>query len=67
MSAIVGQNLQQQKDASGALGTAIVSKVPAIGQTIAQQSIGQINTVLDQAITVYGGSATATSAGNSTT
>lgn len=72
VSAVVGQQLQQQKDAAGALGTAIVAKVPAIGQTIAQQSIGQINTALDQAITAYGaapagGATTATTAvGNGT-
>lgn len=73
VSAVVGQNLQAQKDAAGGLGTAIVSKVPAIGQTIAQQSIGQINTVIDTGIKAYAGSATATTTaggatgGNSTT
>lgn len=51
--------LQTQKDGAAALGMAIVSKVPAIGQSIAQQSIGQINTVLDTAIKAYGAPAAA--------
>lgn len=55
-SSVVGQQLQAQKTGAASLGTAIVSKVPAIGQTIAQQSIGQINTALDKAIAVYGSS-----------
>lgn len=68
VTSVVATQLQGQKTGAGALGTAIVSKVPAIGQSIAQQSIGQINTVLDQAITAYGGAsaAAAPAAGNST-
>lgn len=53
VSAVVGQNLQAQKTAAGGLGDAIVSKVPAIGQSIAQQSIGQINTIIDGGIKAY--------------
>ncbi|PSR88677.1 hydrophobic surface binding protein A-domain-containing protein, partial [Coniella lustricola] len=59
VSTVVGQQLVAQKKGASALGNAIVSKVPAIGQSIAQQSIGQINTVLDQAITAYGATGTA--------
>lgn len=65
VTAVVGQNLAQQKTAAAGLGTAIVSKVPAIGQSIAQSSIGQINTVLDQGIAAYGGAA-ATAGGAAT-
>lgn len=61
----VAMNLMQQKTAAAALGTAIVSKVPAIGQSIAQSSIDQINTVLDQGIAAYSTGAT-TAASNST-
>ncbi|OHF03870.1 hypothetical protein CORC01_00732 [Colletotrichum orchidophilum] len=61
VSSVVLQNLQQQKAASGDLGTAIVSKVPAIGQGIAQQSIDQISSALDRGITAFsaGGAAPA--------
>jgi hypothetical protein len=50
VSQVAVQTLQQQQATSQALGTAIVSKVPAIGQSIAQQSIAQINTSLQQGI-----------------
>ncbi|KXH60269.1 hypothetical protein CSAL01_03089 [Colletotrichum salicis] len=61
VSSVVLQNLQQQKTASASLGTAIVSKVPAIGQGIAQQSIDQITAALDKGIQAYsaGGAAPA--------
>lgn len=58
VSSVVGQQLVSQKTAADGLGSAIVSKVPAIGQGIAQQSVGQITGSLDQAIAVYGGNAT---------
>lgn len=70
VTAVVGQQLTAQKSAAGALGNAIVSKVPAIGQGLAQQSIGQITTTLDQAIAAYGGSTASNStagAGTTTT
>ncbi|KAK2075310.1 hypothetical protein P8C59_009445 [Phyllachora maydis] len=53
------KSLQDQKAASGALGKAIVAKVPAIGQSIAQQSIDKINAAVDGAIKTLsaGGSA----------
>ncbi|WYZ46765.1 hypothetical protein EsH8_IX_000990 [Colletotrichum jinshuiense] len=53
VSAQVLDQLKQQKDASATLGTTIVSKVPAIGQTIAQQSIDQITAALDKGIQAY--------------
>lgn len=59
VSSVVGQQLVSQKTAADGLGNAIVSKVPAIGQSIAQQSVGQITGSLDQAIAVYGGNTTA--------
>ncbi|KAL8371671.1 hypothetical protein RB595_001461 [Gaeumannomyces hyphopodioides] len=43
--------LKQQKTDSSALGKALVSKIPAIGQGIAQQSIDQIDQTLDKGIT----------------
>ncbi|KAH8886760.1 hypothetical protein GQ53DRAFT_337004 [Thozetella sp. PMI_491] len=51
VTSVAVQTLQQQKTDSAALGKAIVSKVPAIGQSIAQQSIDQINTAIDAGIT----------------
>ena len=53
VSSVVATQLTDQKTAAGALGDAVVSKIPAIGQSIAQQSLGQINTVLDSAIQTY--------------
>lgn len=44
------QSIQDQKTASKALGDAIVSKVPGVGQGIAQGSIDQINAALDGGI-----------------
>ncbi|EJT70675.1 hypothetical protein GGTG_11698 [Gaeumannomyces tritici R3-111a-1] len=49
------QTLKEQKKTAGALGDAVVSKIPAIGQGIAQQSIGQMTTLIDGAITKLGG------------
>lgn len=59
VSSVVGQQLVTQKTGADGLGTAIVSKVPAVGQGIAQQSVTQITSSLDQAIAVYGGNTTA--------
>ncbi|KAH8881669.1 hypothetical protein GQ53DRAFT_701839, partial [Thozetella sp. PMI_491] len=53
VSSIVLQTLQQQKTDSAALGQAIVSKVPAVGQTIAQQSIDQVNAAIDSGIAAF--------------
>lgn len=58
VSSVVGQQLVSQKTAADGLGSAIVAKVPAVGQGIAQQSVGQITSSLDQAIAVYGGNTT---------
>ena len=44
------QSIQDQKTASKALGDAIVSKVPGVGQGIAQGSIDQINAALADGI-----------------
>nr|XP_036575980.1 uncharacterized protein CTRU02_14117 [Colletotrichum truncatum]KAF6782636.1 hypothetical protein CTRU02_14117 [Colletotrichum truncatum] len=54
VSQVVAQQLTAQKQASAGLGTAIVSKVPAIGQGIAQQSVDQITAALDKGIQAYG-------------
>lgn len=62
LSGTVAQQLQLQKDGATALGSAIVSKVPGIGQGIAQSSIGQITTVLDSGLTSFGGAAAAAAA-----
>jgi hypothetical protein len=60
VTSVAVQTLQQQKTDSAALGKAIVSKVPAIGQNIAQQSIDKINTAIDDGIKTLsaGGNAT---------
>lgn len=50
VTSIAVQTLQQQKTESAALSSAIVSKVPAIGRNIAQQSIAEIDTAIDQGI-----------------
>ncbi|KAK2745076.1 hypothetical protein CKAH01_18293 [Colletotrichum kahawae] len=57
ISQVVAQQLTAQKQASAGLGQAIVSKVPAIGQGIAQQSIDQITAAIDKGIQAYGGAA----------
>ncbi|KAI8307207.1 Cell wall mannoprotein 1 [Colletotrichum sp. SAR11_59] len=57
VSQVVAQQLTAQKQASAGLGQAIVSKVPAIGQGIAQQSIDQITAAIDKGIQAYGGAA----------
>ncbi|KAK8051852.1 hypothetical protein PG993_003237 [Apiospora rasikravindrae] len=44
------KSIQDQKTASKGLGDAIVSKVPGVGQGIAQGSIDQINAALDGGI-----------------
>ncbi|KAL8387191.1 hypothetical protein RB595_010092 [Gaeumannomyces hyphopodioides] len=49
------QTLKEQKKSAQALGDAVVSKIPAIGQGIAQQSVGQMTTLIDGAITKLGG------------
>ncbi|KAK7927295.1 hypothetical protein PG985_004293 [Apiospora marii] len=59
------QSIQDQKTASKALGDAIVSKVPGVGQGIAQGSIDQINAALDGGIKALsaGGAAAGGAAG----
>lgn len=52
-------SLQSQQQSSATLGDAIVSKVPAIGQGIAQDSIDQINDAINNGITQLGGTAAA--------
>ncbi|KAH6675275.1 hydrophobic surface binding protein A-domain-containing protein [Plectosphaerella plurivora] len=60
VTAIAVKTLQDQQQASSALSTAIVSKVPAIGKNIAQQSIAEIDTAIKGGITALqaGGAAT---------
>ncbi|KAK8080409.1 hypothetical protein PG997_008227 [Apiospora hydei] len=50
VTSVAVQSIQDQKMASKALGDAIVSKVPGVGQGIAQGSIDQINAALDGGI-----------------
>jgi len=68
VTSVAVQSLTQQKTDSAALGKAIVSKVPAIGQSIAQQSIDKINAAIDGGIKALSasGNATAASGGNAT-
>ncbi|TLS30077.1 hypothetical protein PpBr36_03071 [Pyricularia pennisetigena] len=47
---IAVQTLQTQKTDSTALGKAIVSKIPAIGQSIAQQAVDQVTAQIDDGI-----------------
>ncbi|KAK2056619.1 hypothetical protein LY76DRAFT_518020 [Colletotrichum caudatum] len=63
VSKVVLQNLQQQKSQTQSLGTSLISKVPAIGQGIAQQAIDSIGTVIDKGIKAYSGSTAASIAG----
>ncbi|KAH7369440.1 hydrophobic surface binding protein A-domain-containing protein [Plectosphaerella cucumerina] len=60
VTSIAVKTLQDQQQSSAALSTAIVSKVPAIGKNIAQQSIDQIDTAIKGGITALqaGGAAT---------
>lgn len=51
--------LTQQKDASGGLSTALLSKVPAIAKPIAQQSTDKIGKALDDGIAALSAPATA--------
>ncbi|TLD07068.1 hypothetical protein PgNI_10599 [Pyricularia grisea] len=50
------QTLKEQKVASQDLGKAVVTKIPAVGQQIAQQQLDQISQTFDQGITGLGGS-----------
>ncbi|KZL84484.1 cell wall protein [Colletotrichum incanum] len=65
VSSVVLQNLQQQKSSTQSLGQSLISKVPAIGQGIAQQAVDQISAVLDKGIQAYsaGGAAPAPGGG----
>ncbi|KAK1970075.1 hypothetical protein LY78DRAFT_700335 [Colletotrichum sublineola] len=49
-TSIAVDQLKQQKAAAGDFSTAIVSKIPAIGQGIAQQSVDQVTNSLDGGI-----------------
>ncbi|KAK2024583.1 hypothetical protein LX32DRAFT_569659 [Colletotrichum zoysiae] len=49
-TSIAVDQLKQQKAVAGDFSTAIVSKIPAIGQGIAQQSVDQVTTSLDGGI-----------------
>ncbi|KAK2067289.1 hypothetical protein P8C59_001045 [Phyllachora maydis] len=60
VSSIVLTQLQAQKNASAALTAAIVSKIPAIGQGIANQTISQSTAVIDQAIAAFSAPGSAT-------
>ncbi|WYZ36317.1 hypothetical protein EsH8_XII_000067 [Colletotrichum jinshuiense] len=67
-SKTVLKSLQDEKTATGELGKAIVSKVPQIGQSIAQQAIDQVTAAIDKGITAYssGGAAPAAQPGQAT-
>ncbi|KAE9982633.1 hypothetical protein BLS_003695 [Venturia inaequalis] len=52
-SAATLQNLMQQKTASDALAKALVAKVPANVQSVAQQQTAMISTSLDKAIAAF--------------
>lgn len=60
------QSIQDQMTASKALGDAIVSKVPGVGQGIAQGSIDQINAALDGGIKALSGGGAGAGAGGAT-
>ncbi|TLS22029.1 uncharacterized protein PpBr36_09179 [Pyricularia pennisetigena] len=49
------QSLKDQKVASDEFGKIVVTKIPAIGQQIAQQQLDQISQTFDQGITGLGG------------
>ncbi|KAK1977336.1 hydrophobic surface binding protein A-domain-containing protein [Colletotrichum cereale] len=49
-TSIAVDQLKQQKAVAGDFSTAVVSKIPAIGQGIAQQSVDQVTTSLDGGI-----------------
>lgn len=68
VTSVAVSTLQQQKTDSAALSGAIVSKVPAIGRNIAQQSIAEIDTAIEQGITALsaGGAAAPGGARNGT-
>ncbi|TQN71838.1 Cell wall mannoprotein 1 [Colletotrichum shisoi] len=53
VSKVVLQNLQDQKNTTLSLGQALISKVPAIGQSVAQDAIDQIAAILDRGIQAY--------------
>jgi len=59
VSKVVLQNLQQQKSTVETLGSSLISKVPAIGQGIAQQAIDSVGATIDKGIQAYSGSAAA--------
>ncbi|EHA46221.1 hypothetical protein MCOR27_006215 [Pyricularia oryzae] len=48
-------SLKEQKAASQELGKVVVTKIPAVGQQIAQQQLDQISQTFDQGITGLGG------------
>ncbi|OLN93233.1 Cell wall mannoprotein 1-like protein 3 [Colletotrichum chlorophyti] len=49
-TSVAVDQLKQQKTVAGDFSTAVVSKIPAIGQSIAQQSVDQVTQSLDQGI-----------------
>ncbi|WQF84339.1 Putative Cell wall mannoprotein [Colletotrichum destructivum] len=49
-TSIAVDQLKSQKAVAGDFSTAVVSKIPAIGQSIAQQSVDQVTTSLDGGI-----------------
>ncbi|KAK1595498.1 uncharacterized protein LY79DRAFT_510826 [Colletotrichum navitas] len=66
-TSIAVDQLKQQKAVAGDFSTAIVSKIPAIGQGIAQQSVDQVTTSLDGGIQkLSGGDAAAAPAAPAT-
>ncbi|KAK1707379.1 hydrophobic surface binding protein A-domain-containing protein [Colletotrichum lupini] len=62
-TSIAVDQLKQQKATAGDFSSAIVSKVPAIGQGIAQQSVDQVTQSLDGGIQKLGGDAAGGAAG----
>ncbi|KAK7958452.1 hypothetical protein PG988_013300 [Apiospora saccharicola] len=66
VTSVAIQSIQDQKTASKALGDAIVSKVPGVGQGIAQGSIDQINSALEGGIKALQAGGTGAGTGGST-
>ncbi|KAK1966838.1 hypothetical protein LY78DRAFT_635017 [Colletotrichum sublineola] len=61
VSNVVLDNLKQQKETTQNLGKGLISKVPAIGQGIAQQTIDGLTAVIDKGVQAYSSGAAAAS------
>ncbi|KAK2016166.1 hypothetical protein LZ32DRAFT_645320 [Colletotrichum eremochloae] len=61
VSNVVLDNLKQQKETTQNLGKGLISKVPAIGQGIAQQTIDGLTAIIDKGVQAYSSGAAADS------